>query len=75
MQYFGIVDIDFRSMTLGVYPYDARAGGTGSTEVVDLLDDVSPALLARGVPMRQVGGWGCVGQGLGFVWVWGRVCG
>ncbi len=57
MQYHGIVDIDFRTMTLSVYPYDARAqggNGAGSTELADLLDGVTPALLARGVPMRQV---------------------
>lgn len=58
MQYHGVVDIDFRTMTLSVFPYDARARDTGSTELADLLDDVSPELLARGVPMRQVRPWG-----------------
>ena len=53
MQFFGIVDFDFASMTLQVYPYDVRTE-TGSTELADLLDGASPELLARGVPMRQV---------------------
>lgn len=67
MQYHGIVDINFADSTLSVFPYDARMRDTGSTELADLLDNVTPALLARGVPMRQVR----LGGGLG---VCGHIC-
>lgn len=65
MAYFGVVDINFSDMTLSVFPYDARARENGSTELADLLDDVRPALLDRGVPMRPVGSGRCLG-GLGM---------
>ena len=65
MQYHGIVDINFNDSTLSVFPYDARTRDMGSTELADLLEDVRPELLARGVPMRQVrlgGGFGVCGH-------------
>jgi len=54
MRSFGVVDFSWATETITVYPYDVRGregGSAGGLE--DILEDPLPALLGRGVPMRQ----------------------
>lgn len=53
MRYFGLVDFDWASQSLTVYPYDVRDRTSGSGDLGLVLETPSPSLLARGVNMRQ----------------------